>query len=488
MSAELTDDYAIGVVQELRRLPAETEWAEFKVSKDDPEEIGRYVSALANSAALAGKTRGYLVWGIENGTHDVVGTTFAPTTRTVGNEVFENWLLRLLDPKVGFQFKEVTVEGKPVVLLAIEPAFRNPVRFKTEAHIRVGSTLKKLKDAPAKERALWRALDNTPFERMVAAERVSAERVLKLLDYPSYFRLLDLPLPEGRGGIIEAFAGDRLILPSEAGDWNITNLAVALFANDLSAFGTLQRKAVRVVEYRGRTKVETIREQPGQKGYASGFAGLIGYVNNRLPANEQMGQALRRQVPMYPELAVRELIANALIHQDFSVTGAGPMIEIFEDRIEITNPGKPLIATDRFLDTPPQSRNEALASLMRRMGICEERGSGIDKVVSQTELYQLPAPIFEAPGDNTRAVLLAPRPLTQMDQDDRVRACYLHACLKYVNREYMTNTTVRERFGIEKKNSAKASRIIGEAVEAGVIRPYDPESAPKLMRYVPIWA
>src|SRR5690606_28230026 len=120
MSAPLTDDYAIGIVQELRKLPAETEWAEFKVNKEDPEEIGRYVSALANSAAIAGKTRGYLVWGVEDGTHDVVGTTFSPTAKTVGNEVFENWLLRLLDPKVDFQFKEVTVDGERVVLLAIE--------------------------------------------------------------------------------------------------------------------------------------------------------------------------------------------------------------------------------------------------------------------------------------------------------------------------------------------------------------------------------
>ena len=66
---------------------------------------------------------------------------------------------------------------------------------------------------------------------------------------------------------------------------------------------------------------------------------MVGYINGLLPTNEVIGQALRRTVPMFPELAVRELVANALIHQDFSVTGAGPMVEIFADRIEITNPG-----------------------------------------------------------------------------------------------------------------------------------------------------
>jgi ATP-dependent DNA helicase RecG len=125
---------------------------------------------------------------------------------------------------------------------------------------------------------------------------------------------------------------------------------------------------------------------------------------------------------------------------------------------------------------------------MRRIGICEERGSGWDKVVFQTELYQLPAPLPEATEDHTRVVLFAPRPLGRMDKADRVRAVYLHACLRYVNREYLTNTSVRERFGIEPQNIAAASRLIREAVESRLIVPHDPDAAPKLMRYVPIWA
>jgi len=216
--------------------------------------------------------------------------------------------------------------------------------------------------------------------------------------------------------------------------------------------------------------------------------GLVGYINGLLPTNEVIGQALRKTVPMFPELAVRELVANALIHQDFSVTGAGPMVEIFADRIEITNPGVPLVDPQRFMDTPPKSRNEALASLMRRFRICEERGSGIDKVVSQVELFQLPAPLFEVPDGFTRAVLFAHKPLSEMEKADKVRACYLHACLRYMTRQPMTNTSLRERFGIEQKNSATASRLIKEATEAGVIRPYEEATSKRLMKYVPFWA
>ena len=197
---------------------------------------------------------------------------------------------------------------------------------------------------------------------------------------------------------------------------------------------------------------------------------------------------MRRNLPEFPEPAVRELVANALIHQDFSVTGAGPMIEIFDGRIEITNPGEPLVDTERFLDSPPASRNEALASLLRRFDICEERGSGIDKVVAQVEGHQLPAPLFEAPPGFTRVVLFARKPMADMDRAERVRACYLHACLKYVTRDFLTNASLRERFGITTNNKAMVSRRIREAVDAGAIRPFDEHAAPKLRKYVPHWA
>ena len=110
-------------------------------------------------------------------------------------------------------------------------------------------------------------------------------------------------------------------------------------ARDLKSFDTLQRKRIRVIRYRGLNKVETIYELVGQKGYAIGFEGLIGYLKRILPHSEVIREALRVEVAVYPEIALRELIANALIHQDFTITGAGPMIEVFEDRIEFTNPG-----------------------------------------------------------------------------------------------------------------------------------------------------
>lgn len=488
MTIDRSHEYLLSILQELRNLPAETEWVEFKHNNDNPEEIGEYLSALANSAALMGKVNAYMVWGIDNQTHDLLGTHFRLAHCKVGNEELESWLLRQLTPKINFRFHELMVDGLPVVLMEIGAAFRHPVRFKTTEYIRIGSYKKKLKDYPEKERELWRVFDKTPFEREIAADNMSADDVLRLLDYPSYFDLLHLPLPASRNGILDGLQADELIAPGKDGKWNITNLGAVLFAKKLSDFRNLKRKAVRVILYKGETRVETIREQEGTKGYASGFEGLIGFVANLLPSNEVIGQALRRKVPMFPELAIRELVANAIIHQDFHVTGTAPMVEIFSDRMEIINPGLPLVNIDRFLDSPPKSRNEAIASFMRRIGVCEERGSGVDKVVFQTEFYQLPAPIFETTEEHTRAVLFAHRELKEMDKADRVRACYLHACLRYVQRDYMTNTTLRGRFGIEDKNSATASRIIKDTLTAGLIRCYDDSVGSKAKKYLPGWA
>ena len=488
MIANQNPDYYLGLVCELCKLPHETEWVEFKVNNSEPKATGEYISALANSAALHGKACAYMLWGVENGTHDVVGTRFSPTVQRKGGEPLETWLLRLLKPHVDFRFHEVLVGEQRLILLEIDAARQYPIAFSGVEFIRVGSVKKKLKDFPQKEQALWQVFNTVKFEDGVAAERMSAEDVLLTLDYPTYFALLNAPLPDGHAAILNALQRDRLIRPCEAGGFDVTNLGAVLFAKRLDDFSGLKRKAARVIQYRGTGRMETLKEQEDNRGYASGFEGLVTYVNAALPANEVVGHALRETVPMYPEIAVRELVANALIHQDFLVTGAGPTIEIFNDRIEITNPGEPLVDTQRFIDNPPRSRNEALASLMRRFGICEERGSGIDKVVFQAEFYQLPAPLFEAPQGFTRTVLFAPKTLVSMDKTERVRACYLHACLKRVMQDYLTNASLRERFGIKAGNRAIASRCIKEAVDTGMIKPFDEYAGKRMMKYVPFWA
>lgn len=483
----MDDSRSVALIKELCKLPAETQWVEFKRDITEPRVIGERISALSNGARLMDKNTGYLVWGIEDGSHEIVGTAFDPATAKVKGQPLEMWLSQHLQPRIHFQFKELTIEGKRVVVLEIPGATNSPVEFDRMAYIRIGSATPRLSDHPERLRTLWAKLQPFAWETAAAAEYVEADDVLRLLDYPSYFRLLNRPLPDNRDGIFDQLSNDKIIERDVGGRWNVTNLGAILFALQLDNFERLSRKAIRIMMYDGVSRADAVvNRRDGQRGYASGFEGVLAFVNGLLPRNEHIGQALRTETPIYPEIALRELIANALIHQDMTVTGAGPMVEIFTDRIEITNPGKPLIEPQRFIDMPPRSRNEALASLMRRMRICEEQGSGVDKVITQVELFQLPAPDFRVDGDNTKAILLAPRSFAEMAASERVRACYQHAVLRFLGGSKLTNSSLRTRLGIAEQNAAQVTRIINEAREGNFIKFADPDS-PRA-GYWPYWA
>ena len=231
-----------------------------------------------------------------------------------------------------------------------------------------------------------------------------------------------------------------------------------------------------------------LKEDVGGKGYVVGFEGLIKYIEALIPTEEVIAGAMREQRTAYPILAIREAVANALIHQDFSITGTGPVVEFFQNRIEITNPGTPLVEIARIIDNPPRSRNEKLASLMRRLRMCEELGTGWDKIVLTCELKQLPAPKIELFEDCTRVTLYSEIPFSSIAPEDKLWACYLHACIKQVQGEQLTNASLRARFGLKESSSGSISRLIKETVNQKYIKPFDPTTAPRYMKYVPIWA
>lgn len=477
----------IKLVYFLVSIPIETEWLEFKLNFHTPDEIGERISALANSAALHNKPYGYLVFGAEDNNHNIVGTNFRAKSHKKGNEDLEMWILNRLNPRINFECFEFDYkEGVHISLYKIPATTTIPVEFFHHAYIRVNTMTKKLGEYREKEAKLWRKADKITLEKKIAKTGLSHTEIISLLSVETYFDLMKIPQPQDIYGIINRFEKEKLII-SNNGQYDITILGAILFAKDLSNFGVLSRKAIRVIVYKGTNKIETIREQVGTKGYAVGFTGLLDWVNGQLPANEEIGKALRKNVKMYPEIAVRELIANCIIHQDFEELGF-PMVEIYADRVEISNPGIPLIRDERFIDEYV-SRNEVLADIMRRMGFCEEKGSGLDKTIFFNELYQLPALKILRTDRRITITLYAYKKLNDTDLNDKIRACYQHACLKYVSNDKMTNQSLRDRFKIDTKNYSIASRIIKATIEAGLIKEFNPDSSSKkYASYIPFWA
>jgi predicted HTH transcriptional regulator len=483
----MTVERDIALIDELRNATSEVACVEFKHNNENPEKIGELCSALSNAARIVEAPLAYILWGIEDRSHDVIGTSFDPTSKKVGNEDFQFWLFKKLKPNTVVSFRVVDHPKGKVVILEIHAANSAPVEFDGTAFVRIGSATPKLSDNPALFQKLINNLRPYRWEKENAKAFLEADEVLRLLDYPKYFELMQMSLPD-KSGILDYLEADHLIIIDVGGRWNITNLGAILFAKNLSDFDTsLARKAIRFIAYAGRNRSAAVTHRhDGKKGYASGYEGLVAYINGLLPANELIGAALRTSTTLYPEISIRELIANALIHQDMTIQGAGPMIEMFEDRIEITNPGEPLVQPDRMIDLPPRSRNEMLAGLMRRMRFCEEQGSGLDKVIKSIELYQLPPLVILTEGGSTRIILFGPRSFAQMNRSERVTACYQHAVLKWLSGERIKNASLCDRLGIERKNAAQASVVISAAIDEGKIKIADP--AYPRGGYYPFWA
>lgn len=457
------------------QVPSETQRLEFKEARKqfDDEKLYRYCVAIANEGG------GHLVLGVSDALpRQVIGTHAYQNSITTAEKIFE---------KTGFrvEVQEVSHPAGRVVVFEIPSRPRGTAYSYQGAYLmRSGSSLvsmteDRLRNIFAEGKPDW-------LEEISITD-VDTQRVIDLLDTQTFFELLKLPYPTGRDGVIDKLLQERLIDKTVMG-YNIRRIGAILLAKNLTDFPDISRKAPRVVVYKGSSKLETKLDQMGLKGYAVGFQGLVRFVMQQLPQNEIIEDALRKEAKLLPEVVIREIVANALIHQNLSIEGASVMIEIYENRLEVSNPGEPIVPVERFIDGY-QSRNERLADLMRRMHVCEEKGSGIDRVVNSAEILQLPAPDFKALQNRTYVLVYGPKPFEEMDRDDRIRACYQHCVLKWVMSERMTNQSLRERFKLPESKSVIVSQIISATTDAKLIKPDEKAGGSrKFARYIPFWA
>ncbi len=458
-----------------RASPSETQTLEFKEAKNqyDTDKLFSYCVAIANEGG------GHLVLGVSNRMpREVVGTKAFLDPIAIAERIFQ---------AAGFRVDvdEVSHPAGRVLVFSI------PSRLKGTAYHLDGKYLMRSGESlvPMSEDQLRKIFAEGKPDWLEEHSKtgIPANEVIRLLDTQSFFDLLKLPYPTDRDGVIDRLTGERLVDRS-GDDYAIRRLGGLLLAKKIAEFPDLARKAPRVVVYTGKSKLETKLDQTGTMGYAVGFQRLVNFVMSQMPQNEAIKNALRTEIKLVPEIVIRELVANAMIHQDFSMTGASMVIDIYSNRIDISNPGEPIVPADRFIDGY-QSRNERLADFMRRMRVCEEKGSGIDKVVHAAEVYQLPAPSFQSHGIRTQVTIYGPVKIGSMDRADRVRACYQHCALKYVMSERMTNQSLRQRFGLAESKSAIASQAIAATVDAGMIKLDEKVgTSKKYARYLPFWA
>ena len=247
----------------LAQEPTEAEWLEFKQSYWDPEQTGRNCSALANSAMLLGKDRAFIVFGVENGTHALVGTSLRlKKKKHGGGENFENWLNRMLRPSLTIEICDFGCGKLKYSIVAIEPSYVAPVKFNGTEYIRIGENTRRLEEYPDRLRALWFKTGSRTFEDVVAVPGVDEAGVTEFLDVDAYFELRRMVKPAQRSVQLAALMGSNLLRDTREGTYDITNLGALLLARDLSRFASLTGKAPRVIRYLGANKM---RSQPEKR-------------------------------------------------------------------------------------------------------------------------------------------------------------------------------------------------------------------------------
>jgi predicted HTH transcriptional regulator len=471
----------------LGKIPSELNEIDWKGSlSPNNDKLCRHIAAFAN---LPGG--GFLAFGVDDKTAKINGINKADADNIVSR--LASLCRDGVNPFVSIDHSIETFRGEELLFIYIKESAIKPVHINgqsiEESYIRSGGTTRKA--SRQEVGALMLNSKSPTWEELHASKLLNEVEVITLLEYDKILELLKKPVPSNIQEIIKWLVDEKMIVDVDGKGYYITNFGAIAAAKDLNKFDGLARKAVRLIKYEGKNKSAGSKEYPGTKGYAIGFEGLIQFVKGLLPGSEVIKHALREETSVYPEIAIRELIANILIHQDFTIRGTGPMIEIFDDRIEFTNPGKllPSKKLDRLIRTTPESRNEILAAAFRRFNICEERGSGFEKAVIAIELFGLPPLKFEETENSFKVTMYSPRKFADMSNEERIEACYQHSIIEYYGNGGFNNTSLRKRFGMHDKQAAQISKLIKEAIDAGKIKPKDVESeSKKFSLYIPYWA
>ena len=304
-------------INELRGYNEEQEWFEFKENWFEPDTLGEYVSALSNAAAFHHKEKGYFIWGVNDVTHEIVGTTFNQY-RDCNKEPYQNYLARNLSPSVNFEFEEIEIDNNRVVVLVIPAAEEIPTAYKEKRYIRIGSSKANLKDYPKREIQLFKILDG----RVETIESLPAK--YQELTFQKLFGYY------GSKGIVlknETFE-KNLGLRNKNGDYN---LLAQLLSDD-------SHIPIRVSIFEGESKATqllSVREF-GNNCLLYSLDNILQYgdVINIIQADEEGRVVERKDVPLFNNDAFREAIINAILH-NYWVSCNEPMISVFSDRIEI---------------------------------------------------------------------------------------------------------------------------------------------------------
>ncbi|HLE09872.1 MAG: hypothetical protein A2504_10860 [Bdellovibrionales bacterium RIFOXYD12_FULL_39_22] len=470
----------------LRPIPQELNEIDWKVMLSNKKErLKKHLSAFSN---LQGG--GFLVFGINNdGT--VVGID-DESSRYIA-DYLANIARTSVDPQINIKFVTFIFEEKSLLGVYVEESFEKPVHLVNKSlehsYIRAGG-----QSRPMSKEELRNAIISSRKIRFgEIPATLNSEVLAHWEDYFDFSEVMKRMRPAGftdKKSYYDYLYSLKLLHRVDEDEFIPTNLAVQVCAKDFSLLPSYERFAVRLVEYKGTTKMSARRDKTFNHGYSLSLDRIVSTLIDWLPYTEKISRASVICESLIPEIAIREIVANAIIHRDYNVTNAYILIELFTDRVEISNPGGllPEITIDRLIDHPSRTRNEVLSDLMRKLHFAEERGSGIDKAVMAMEINGHPSIKFFDGVDFFKAIMFVGKTFDKMTKEQKLNAIFQHACINDVIARKTTGRSIRERFKLGRNDSNKVYKLIDEAVALGKIRLANPADNRKDHYYLPYWA
>jgi ATP-dependent DNA helicase RecG len=385
------------LLNRLRAEPRESEWLEFKANRYEPQAIGEYLSALANSACLLGKPCGYLVFGIEDGTHAVVGTSFDPQAEVgQGNQLLPLWLALGLKPKLGFEIHSCQYHGQRVVVFEVHPAFDRPVEFYGKAFVRNGSSKTALAGYPDKARAIW-------TRRVDWSAQVCEQATLADLD--------PLAIVEARRQFAEKnkTKPDRL---AELAEWDdatflnkakltvrgsVTNAALLLLGRDEST-SLLAPAVARISWILKNERNEELDYEHFGPPMLLNVNKVLARIRNLTVRELPDGSLFPVELTQYDPWVIREALHNCIAHQDYGLRGRVQLVET-PHALLLTNvggflPGRVEAVIDQ--DAPLEIyRNPYLAEAMVSLNMIDTQGGGIKRMFQAQRRRFFPLPDYD---------------------------------------------------------------------------------------------
>lgn len=362
-------DKYLDIIENLLRLQDEYEWLDFKENWFNKDEIGEYISAIANGACLCGKEYGYIIWGVKDNSRDIVGTSIN-FDRDINHEPYKHYLARNLKPSIAFEVIEKEYQGKRIVMLQIPSSKSVQTKYKEVSYFRIGSSKEKISKFPE-----WELKLNTTLqEGFPTIVNVAAPDYAQDLTFEKLFMYY-----AAKGISLKLDSFERsLKLINKNGQYNV----MAYILSDQNSI------PVRVSIFSGRDKTAPLFsvKEFGNTCIMYSMDKILEYGDaiNIIQADERNRISERRDVPLFDYEAFHEAILNAFIHNKWLTLNA-PQISIFTDRIEILSHGGLAIDQDEngFYSGASLPVNDVLASIFLQLRISERSGRGVPKIVGR---------------------------------------------------------------------------------------------------------